>query len=148
MRKLSNKDYKNGFSMMANCCLLIETFQTFKEGKESSNNKSEKMFKIFFEENKKFSDYTKTEKVKNKNSFYLHVRCGILHQGETTGGWRINRKKNTPLFDNNNINANKFMDELKNTLKKYKTDLKNADFDTDDIWKMFKVKMAAIIDNC
>jgi len=141
------QQYKNGFSMMANCCLLIETFQAFRE---EGDKGSEYLFKNFFENNKQFKDFDKTEKMNGniKNSFYIHVRCGILHQGETRGGWKINRKPDTPLLDNKNINANKFMEELKKVLEKYRNDLSKADFDNDDIWKKFKNKMDDIINNC
>jgi hypothetical protein len=144
------KEYKNGFSMMANCCLLIETFQTFVEGEKTSKGKSEKMFQTFFDNNNTFSSFKKKEKIENdryQNSFYRHVRCGILHQGETTGGWKINRKKNTLLFDNKNINANKFREELKTVLEEYNTKLKSEAFDS-KIWVNFRTKMNEIIENC
>src|SRR4030095_6417468 len=34
------KQFKNGFSVMANCCLLIETLQSFKNGWGDSDRKS------------------------------------------------------------------------------------------------------------
>lgn len=72
------KEYKNGFSMMANACLLIETSQSFKEGIGDSNGQSGKLFTNFFNENNNFEVFRDT-------NFYKGVRCGILHQGETTG---------------------------------------------------------------
>jgi len=80
------KNYKNGFSIMASCCLLIEAVQSFKNGWETSDKKSEKAFKEFLQSEKNFKDFNKKEK-----DFYKNIRCGILHQGETTGGWKISR---------------------------------------------------------
>ena len=37
--------FKNGFSMMASLCLLIETLQSFKNGWGDSDKKSKKAFK-------------------------------------------------------------------------------------------------------
>jgi len=125
--------------MMASFCLLIETLQSFKEGLGDSNGKSGELFQQFFNEEANFKEFKKT-------LFYKHVRCGILHQGETTGGWKINRKPNTPLVNDKDINANKFMKELKKSLKKYGSDLKAAEWDS-EIWDNFRTKMRKIIKN-
>ena len=43
------KKYKNGFAIMTNCCLLIETFVSFSEPIfRDTKNKSERCFGYFF----------------------------------------------------------------------------------------------------
>ena len=42
--KRYKKMYKNGFAIMANCCLLIETLESFKNGWETTDRKSQKAF--------------------------------------------------------------------------------------------------------
>jgi hypothetical protein len=105
--------HKNGFLMVAASCLLIETLESFYRGWEStreriksddseaacrpanpkrSSSKSEVAFCYFFQRFPKFSGLCPLAW-----SFYTNVRCGILHQGETTGGWRVLRKG--PMFE-------------------------------------------------
>ena len=107
------EQFKNGFSIMANCCLLIETLQSFKNGWADSDRKSEQAFKQFLMTESNFSPFKDKAK-----QFYINVRCGILHQGETTGGWTINRK-GTNIFDEKAliIDSVIFSKELENYLK-------------------------------
>ena len=137
--KIYKKEYKNGFSIMANACLLIETLQSYKQGLGNSKGQSKKLFMNFFKENANFKEFQNT-------AFYQDVRCGILHQGETTGDWQINRKNKLPLLENKNINANKFMQELKKSLKTYRDCLKNKEWDS-EIWDNFRIKMRQVIKN-
>lgn len=132
------KNYKNGFAIMANGCLLIETLCSFKKGWGTTKNKGEVVFVSFFKENKNFSLTGK--------GFYKNIRCGILHQGETTGGWKIRRNGKT---DSNTkiINANSFSRELRKSLREYCKNLKDAEWD-DEIWDNCRIKMCAIIKNC
>lgn len=142
-----NKDfkeqYKNGFSIMANCCLLIETLQSFKNGWGDSNKKSELAFKQFLGSEERFAAFAKKER-----DFYIHVRCGILHQGETTGGWKISREGKT-LFESASlvVDSIKFAEALKSCLDEYINNLKSAEWDS-DLWDNFRVKMRKIISNC
>ncbi len=81
------------------------------------------------------------------HEFWKHVRCGILHQGETTGGWRIRREKE--LFDvlHLTVNANKFLLAVRRSLAAYGDSLRNAGWD-EHIWNNFRKKMDAIIEHC
>lgn len=46
---------------------------------------------------------------KNSDWFFTDIRCGILHQAETRGGWKIQRK-GTLLDDHNKtMNATVFL---------------------------------------
>ncbi len=137
------KGFKNGFSIMANCCLLIETLESFKKGWGDSNRKSEQAFIDFLTTDKHFSELKSRAK-----DFYRHIRCGILHQGETTGGWTITRKGGN-LFDRAQlkIDAFKFSERLKESLTDYATSLKNEQWDS-ELWDNCRVKMRKIINNC
>ena len=76
--------------------------------------------------------------------FYKQVRCGILHQAEVVGGWRVLRRG--PLLDTNErtINAKKFVDLLQEAVADYAAQLQ-----TDaKLWNNFRKKMDAVCDNC
>ena len=135
--------YKNGFSIMANCCLLIETLETFYKGWENSQGRSEEAFSEFFKTDKRFLEFAQNNIATN---FYKHIRCGILHQGETTGGWRITRDGKENLLDisEKRINATKFMERLTESISDYKRKLKDSEWD-DKIWKNAIKKIKAII---
>ena len=133
---------KNGFCIMAVCCLMIETLESFYHGWPNTKNKSESAFCFFFDRNAQFSAFHG-----HAHNFYSHVRCGILHQGETTGGWLIRRGGH--LFDSSSktINATKFLNTLKSSLNNYCNDLKGAEWN-DALWKNLRRKIDAIVKNC
>lgn len=137
------ENYKNGFSIMANCCLLIETLESFKNGWGNTYRKSNIAFKKFFDSESNFKDFQGIS-----NEFYTNVRCGILHQGETTLGYKINRN-GTTLYDSNTktISAFLFAERMKISLENYKTKLIEEDWDS-ETWDNFRVKMRKIIENC
>lgn len=134
------KFYKNGFAMMASGCLLIETLESFYNGWEITEGNGDKTFKSFFQR-------TQSLKVFGNIPFYRHIRCGILHQAETTGGYTISRIG--PLFDNKKrvINSDKFLEELKKCLDNYKQKLETSKWDS-EIWDNLRRKMRSIIRNC
>ena len=163
------KEFKNGFSMMANGCLLIETLESFLNGWGDTKDKI-KVVDIHRkyipkDENRKkiskselafwyfFSDYKYFLSLKNyRKDFYKNIRCGILHQGETTGGWKIKRpkdKKLKELFDPESltINANVFAKEIEKVLKKYVGTLNAEKWDS-EVWYNCQTKMNKIIENC
>ncbi len=135
---------KNGFSMMAVACLMIEVLESFYQGFEDTKNKSKDCFKTFFEHCDELKEFRGLEE-----DFYYHIRCGILHQAETRDGWKISRKKEFPLLNEKTrtINATKFLNQLEKYLIGYSEKLEKSDF-SDEIWKKFEIKMAAIIKNC
>jgi hypothetical protein len=137
---------KNGFAMMACACLLIETLESFHNGWKSTQGAGpgETAFKQFFGREPRFTGFHKDAKV-----FHVNVRCGLLHQGETKGGWRINRKQGAPVFDpkTKTIQATKFLNRLNASLRDYGEALKKADWKS-DLWRNFRRKMNAIIHNC
>jgi hypothetical protein len=133
---------KNGFTMMAVSCLMIESFESFYRGWKDTNRKSQKAFVDYFSRNQHFGHLCN-----HPDSFYIHVRCGILHQGETTGGWHIRRRG--PLFDDTTktINATKFLRSVEKTLSDYCGELLHSDWDS-KLWKNLRRKMAAVCANC
>lgn len=135
---------KRGFTMMAVSCLTIEAFESFLQGWESTyGKKSEAAFRLFFDQFAEFAVLRGHAK-----QFYKHIRCGLLHQAESTGGWRIRRDRSM-LFDQAalTINADRFVDALQQVLIRYFEQLKNVDWD-ESRWENVRNKMNAIVQNC
>lgn len=137
------KEFKNGFAIMANCCLLVETLESFYRGWQQSRN--ELNFLKFFTREKGFKEFATDDM---PSQFYKHIRCGILHQGETTGGWTINRIS-PKLLDKSKreINAVLFAERLKESLEEYRNELKASGWDA-PIWINVREKMKSILKNC
>ncbi|MGB8214328.1 MAG: hypothetical protein WCE68_12290 [Anaerolineales bacterium] len=134
---------ESGFTLMAINCLMIETLVSFWHGWPNTRDKSEAAFCFFFDREEEFSSFHGHAK-----DFYVHVRCGILHQAETTGGWLIHLRKEQ-LFDADHkiIDALEFTNRMETCLKNYKHELEAASWE-DEIWVNFRKKMKAIISNC
>lgn len=138
------KQNKNGFNVMASCCLLIESIQGFYGG-HNKTPKGDKTFEDFFSREKHFE---LIHKHKLGHEIYSHIRCGILHQGETTGGWRIRRDLYKIIdIQNKIIDANYFRDAMKKAVIDYGGKLKSSDL-SDDIWLKCKSKVECLIKNC
>ena len=135
------KCYKNGFAMMASGCLLIETFESFYEGLGDTERGSKEMFKKFFEREKSLLGNF------NSDKFYKNVRCGILHQAETTEGYKISRKGTLFNEKTKTINATKFLKQLEKCLEEYKKTLEEKEWDS-EVWSNCRQKMECIIKNC
>lgn len=77
-----------GFSIMALDCLLIETLQQFKEGKQRTDNTPGAVKEAFckFLLNSKLAPHCKNGKAA---AFYDAIRNGLLHQAEIKGDSRI-----------------------------------------------------------
>src|SRR2546425_3631915 len=80
---------RHGFAMVAVCCLMVETLESFRNGWKSTSDKGkgEAAFCGFFQTHDEFKDLRPVA-----HEFYRAVRCGILHQAETTHSWRIHRE--------------------------------------------------------
>lgn len=153
------ENYKNGFALMASCCLLIETYISFTEKQfKSTKNMSAKTFAKFFTSQNRFFELStgglnaagNIATLKEgglPNDFYGNVRCGILHNAETKGGWTVTRDINIPYFDarTKKLNATKFANRLKAVLVDYKNQLISADFDKDEIWSNFRNRLTDLI---
>lgn len=136
---------ENGFLMMAACCLLIEGLTAFREGWCSTEGLSERAFQLFFKDEPGFIDFREHER-----SFWKGVRCGILHQGETSLGWKLNfsRPQEALLVEDDlMVNCLKFMDEMDGALLRYQDELINSPWKY-EIWRNLRKKMAATIQDC
>lgn len=134
---------KHGFTIMAVSCLMIEALESFRQGWENTHQRSKAAFSSFFDSSEPFKAFRDHDK-----AFHTHVRCGILHQAETTGGWRI-RRDDTPLFDAKalTVNAERFLDALKEVLETFRDELKAVDWNSAE-WTNVRKKMDAIVRNC
>lgn len=137
----------SGFLKMAVSCLMIETLESFRQGRKDTKGKGvgQKMFRDFFTtEEKLFPGFKDIA-----NDFYSSIRCGILHQAETTNAWRILRKIEYDLLDKKNrtINATRFVRALNKSLDNYINTLKNSDFN-EKIWKNAIFKIEDVCENC
>ena len=96
-------------------------------------------FKMFFRTQPRFKVFRGTE-------FYKSVRCGILHQGETTDGWLVER--NGRLFDGQKrVNAKLFHDGLALAIDDYVAELERPKTGS-KLRQNFDKKMQAVIKNC
>jgi len=133
---------KHGFTIMAVSCLLIEALESFYQGWPDSRGREPLAFCNFFDRNKDFRFMRGQSQY-----FYKNVRCGILHQGETTGGWQVRRSG--PIFEDKTraINAKKFHDQVEKVLKGYCAELRKSDWSA-SIWESLRKKMHAVCKNC
>jgi len=139
-----NTEYKSGFIIMTNCCLLIETLASYFEGTNKTPQSSgQESFNRFFEKASKYKNPLKTFA---NISFYRDIRNGLLHQGETYGNFKIRREGK--LFDRTEkaINAKLFCDHLKEFLELYKKELITEKWDG-ETWDRCRVKLRYIINN-
>jgi len=139
-------EFKNGFNMIANACLTIEAFMKILNPNKISDLSvrpiSGKYHFIKF-----FKEFQLFESFKFLGAeFYNDVRCGILHNGETNGLWKINRKSDTPIFDGYNINANKFIKSVKESIQLKLNSYLNLNFDSDE-WKNLIISIERILQN-
>jgi len=107
---IESGDYKSGFVMMAISCLMIEELYSFIKGTDRSEGKA---FVNFFKRYKNiFQEFDNDVDVKG-DEFHRNIRCGILHQGEVKGGWRIHRNKKFPEGEYGKAVSKKYKYELK-----------------------------------
>lgn len=133
---------RHGFTLMAIGCLVIEALECFYEGRADSDGKSKAVFRRFLERD------TGLQALGGGDDwFYKQIRCGILHQAETVGGWRIHRSG--PLLNARErvINAKRFIDLLQAAVRDYARQLEAAGPE-DALWENFKKKMDAVCKNC
>ena len=138
---LSAGEKQHGFCIMAVCCLMIEALESFYQGLPDTKGMREAPFIKFFERNSELFGFQDS-----KVNFYANIRCGILHQAETKGGWRIWNVG--PLLDakKKTINAKEFLRVVQLALTSYCDSLRTSDWDS-KLWQDFKSKMAAVCAN-
>lgn len=138
-----NEEYKNGFLIMTSCSLLIETFASFLVGQnETPRGESQNMFNKVFE----YAEIKGNDLKQFKNGqFYGKIRCGLLHQGEVYGKFKITRK-GIRLLEEDTINANLFFKYLKQLLLTYRDDLTIGNWDSKQ-WDACRIKIRYITSN-
>ena len=138
---------RHGFAMLAVCCLMVEALESFRNGWKDTNErgKSEGAFCTFFQVHDEFSELRHVA-----HEFYRAVRCGILHQAETTKGWRIHQEHGPLLTEMGGVHwvsASEFGTRLGTVLKKYCDNLLTADWNEPD-WVNARKKLQAVCKNC
>jgi hypothetical protein len=77
--------YRPGFAIVALDCLLIDTIQSFREGRVSTGDVSPAhSFKTFLSSHR-FQDFAN----RDRSDFFQYVRNAVLHNGETRKDWKI-----------------------------------------------------------
>ena len=138
------QEYKSGFAIMTACCLLIETISAFFEGTNETRKSGHETFKHVFEKAKAYNN--PLECFIEESSFYKNIRCGLLHQGETYGQFKI--KRIGTLYDKSTktINATLFSDSLIKFLISYQEELRKEKWDS-ALWDKCRIKLRHIIKN-
>jgi len=131
---------RHGFTLMAIGCLVIEALECFYEGKAHSKDGSAIMFEAFFKRPTGLEVFGGGK----KDWFFKEIRCAILHQAETIGGWRLRRRGRVLDEAERVINAKRFVELLQAAVADYAKQL-----ETDDkLWVNFRKKMDAVCKNC
>jgi hypothetical protein len=138
----AGRKHKHGFCTMAVSCLMIEALESFWCGWPDTKHRSALAFCQFFQRTPAFSAF-----LGFVPQFYENVRCGILHQAETTGGWHIQREGD--LFETKSltINATKFHRVVKGSLSAHAKLLISSAWDSER-WRNFRKKMEQVCKNC
>jgi len=140
---LSSK--RHGFAVLSVCCLMVEALESFRQGWPRSDGKSETAFCAFFEAHNEFGELRPVA-----HEFYRAVRCGILHQAETTHGWRVHQGKGPLLVERSGVrwvSAWEFARRLKAVLGRYRKELAESDW-TSPVWVKTRAKLRSICRNC
>lgn len=142
-----NKEFKSGFIIMSSCCIVIESISTFLTGEDrvKENKSGGEVFEYVFE---KAKSYNNDLMQFSKKPIYKHIRCGLHHQGETYGKFKLTRSSKAELFNETDkkINATKFVKLLKDFLISYKNELETEAWDS-EIWLNCRNKVECIIKN-
>jgi hypothetical protein len=148
LKRASGKKKHYGFAMMSICSLLVEALECYQLGlpftgrrriKELRDRKryprvqkskmipkneardGREVFVCFFCENANFFPGV------DGDTFYREIRNGLLHQAQTTGGWRI--KKDQKVLWNvkdSIIDRNRFATQLQSCFDYYLRQIRNA----------------------
>jgi cation transport regulator ChaC len=90
-----------GFAILALDCLLIDTIQSFREGRVSTNEVSTAVSFRNFLSRPIFNSFSN----RDRQEFIHYVRNGLLHNGETRGDWKVNIRHQTMLFADPNTGS-------------------------------------------
>jgi hypothetical protein len=135
---------RHGFAVLAVSCLMVEALESFRQGWPHTDRRSEAAFCGFFQAHEDFLDLRPVA-----HEFYRAVRCAILHQAETTDGWRV-RSKGGLLLEQEGavhwIDASEFAERLKRVLKIYCDLLRTTEW-LSQPWRNARNKLRSICKN-
>lgn len=137
-----NNPAKHGFILMASSCLMIESLYCFQEGRKRTGEAGGVAFEKFFSNSQFLKVFSSIG-----NEFYKNVRCGILHQGETYGGWKILRRGELFNKKTKTINATKFINALEKELLSFTNILGETRFHRRPMSGVIR-KLDHICENC
>ena len=89
---LNNDAFDNGFTSMAICCLLIDTFYQFEHGVAQTTQNH--VCYVDFLRNHMGDVFDTQEKA---DRFYVDIRCGILHSAQTKNGSRLSFEQDSTV---------------------------------------------------
>jgi len=139
-----------GFAIMAIDCLLVEMFESFIEGVETSDGQSKQLFVRFLTTRPRFREYFSDTLAKR---FYSEFRSGIFHQGEVQGDGLVWSVGSLVMELNGRmiVNRTAFHQALKDEFSDYLTALREPSqasfelpFPKIDLRENFRSKMNAI----
>lgn len=133
--------------MLAICCLMVEALESFRHGWKGTQGVTGggvAVFGSFFQAHEQFKDLRPVA-----GEFYTHVRCGILHQAETTGCWTVNQSSNLLSIDGarRRVSASEFGKGLRGVFSEYTDGLVKADW-KDPAWRNVRKTFRSICANC
>jgi len=159
LRSAPKNSHGCAFAVMALCSLLIKTMQCYRQGfpttfqpefdelKKSIKVPSEyhlpkvesgrEVFKGFFSHPAHRVLFCGVD----GEIFYNNIRNGIVHQGQTKGGWRI-EKGQTQLWNGQDriVDSDQFASALESAFNLYIDELSKAKWD-DKVWKRARRKI-------
>jgi hypothetical protein len=143
---ISSGEARHGFTMMAIACLMIEALESFRQGWPDTRPRGMglRAFRSFFTAHEGFAPFREYAE-----DFYTGVRCGILHQAETTLRWRIIRTGKLLSIEGvfRTINAKKFVEALSAALDSYRDELITGTWQG-PLWEALRTKMERVCANC
>ena len=108
---------KNGFSIMALECLLVETLAQFYKGLDDTIGVSQQEYTDFLVN---CLTCFRTKTIANK--FYSYIRCGILHQAQTKPHSGLTFNSQTTIKYEKGflmVDVERFIDEMNNYFDNY-----------------------------
>lgn len=141
-RPLESVQAPHGFFTMAISCLLIEAIQAFRNGWQGTTEQRKKPYRKFFRDHPAFGVASA-----EADELYDNIRSGILHLGETYGGWRIHRRGPMIDFENRTVHAGLFFVEVQRSFEAYCQQLERSPW-ASEIWGKSRNRMNDLIRNC
>jgi hypothetical protein len=126
-----------------NTALYVVDFKGNK-GTQWKKDACKEAFRTFIQAHDQFKDLQSVA-----DGFFTHVRCGILHQAETTGNWTVNRGATLYSMSGSRhrLSAEAFGRGLRSALNTYTDDLTEADW-KDPLWRNARKKFRSVCRNC